>query len=76
MSKEKKKDNKKSKYAYKKKSAWETLSKTQIKQAFEFCKKYKDFLNLAKTEREAISFVADAAKKSKKKIIINRGKSA
>ena len=76
MSKEKKKDDKKSKHAYKKKSAWETLSKTQIKQAFNFCKKYKDFLNVAKTEREAIKFVADAAKKQNKKIIINRGKAA
>jgi aspartyl aminopeptidase len=68
--------NKESKYAYKKKSAWKTLSKTQIEQAFELCKKYKDFLNKAKTERETISFISDAAKKSKKEIIINRGKAA
>ena len=49
MAKEKKKDDKESKYAYKKKSAWETLSKTQIKEAFTFCEKYKTFINKAKT---------------------------
>ena len=76
MPKEKKKDNKESKHAYKKKSAWETLSKSQIKQSFEFCKKYKDFLNNAKTERESISLIEDAAKKFKKKIVVNRGKAA
>jgi len=76
MPKEKKKDDKKSKHAYEKKSAWETLSKNQIKQSFEFCKKYKDFLNDAKTERESITCVSDIAKKAKKKIITNRGKAA
>lgn len=76
MAKEKKKDDKESKYAYKKKSAWETLSKTQIKEAFAFCENYKTFINKAKTEREAISLISDAAKKAKKKIVINRGKSA
>ena len=76
MAKEKKKDDKESKYAFKKKSAWEILTKNQIKQSFEFCKKYKDFLNKAKTEREAISFISDVAKKAKKKIIVNRGKAA
>ncbi len=76
MAKEKKKDDKESKYAYKKKSAWETLSKTQIKEAFTFCENYKTFINKAKTEREAIALISDAAKKAKKKIVINRGKSA
>jgi hypothetical protein len=45
---------KKSKYAYKKKSAWEILAKDQIKKAFDFSEEYKKFLNSAKTEREAI----------------------
>lgn len=76
MPNEKKKDNKESKHAYKKKSAWEILSKNQIRQSFVFCKKYKDFLNNAKTERESISLIDDAAKKSKKKIVVNRGKAA
>jgi len=76
MAKEKKKTSKESKHAYKKKSAWEILSKNQIKQAFTFCNKYKDFIDVVKTEREAISFISDVAKKANKKIIMNRGKSA
>lgn len=77
--KAKKKVNKKdkeSKFAYKKKSAWEILSKDQIKKAFDFCKNYKIFLNDAKTEREAIEKIQGIAKSGKKKIIINRGKAA
>ena len=58
---------KESKYAYKKKSAWETLDKNQIKTSFDFAEKYKTFLNDAKTEREAIQKVKELAKKSKKK---------
>ena len=65
-----------SKYGYKKKSAWELFSKTQITTAFAFAEQYKTFLNEAKTEREAICFIADAAKKKKKKITINQEKSA
>ena len=33
----KKKDKKESKYAYKKKTAWEIFSKQQIKKAYDFC---------------------------------------
>ena len=72
----KKKDNKESKFAYKKKPAWEIFSKEQIKKSFDFCNGYKKFLDEAKTEREAITFINDAAKKQKKKIIVNRGKAA
>jgi len=74
-----KKDSKKdkeSKYAYKKKSAWEIFSKAKIKNAFDFCEDYKIFLDLAKTEREAIQKINDIAKSGKKKIIINREKEA
>ena len=77
--KAKKKNSKKekeSKYAYKKKSAWEIFSKAQIKKAFDFCNDYKKFLDSAKTEREAIHKVNDIAKAAKKKIIINREKEA
>jgi len=74
--KKKKKDNKESKYAYKKKTAWETFSKDQINKSFAFCNGYKKFLDDAKTEREAIIFIETAAKKAKKKIFVNRGKSA
>lgn len=64
-----------SKYAYKKKSAWELFSKTQINKAFLFAEKYKLFLNQVKTEREAVHKIIEAAKKEKKKIVVNREKS-
>lgn len=65
-----------SKYAYKKKSAWELFSKAQIASAFSFADRYQAFLNEAKTEREAVDFIARAARKKNKQIIINQGKSA
>ena len=65
-----------SKYAYKKKSAWELFSKPQITTAFTFAEGYKTFLNEAKTEREAIHVIAEVAKKEKKKIVVNQNKSA
>ncbi len=66
----------KSKYAYEKKCAWEQFTKAEVKKAFDFAEYYKTFLNNAKTEREAISLIQDLAKKGKKKIIVNRGKEA
>jgi len=63
---------KKSKYAYKKKSAWDILTKDQIKKAFDFSEEYKIFLNNAKTEREAVQKIMKLAKKHKKKIVLNR----
>ncbi len=68
--------NGESKYAYTKKSAWELFSKAQITNAFTFAEGYKSFLNEAKTEREAIYKIVNAAKKEKKKIVVNREKSA
>lgn len=65
-----------SKYAYKKKSAWELFSKEQITNAFSFAEHYITFLNEAKTEREAVEYIAKAAKKKKKEPFINQGKSA
>lgn len=76
MVKEKKKDNKESRHAYKKKTAWEILSKEQIKRAFKFSDDYKKFLNEAKTERESIIFIQNAAKKANKKIFLNKDKEA
>lgn len=67
---------KENKYAYTKKTAWETFSKEQIKNAFLFAEDYKIFLNCAKTEREAIREIHDLAKKHKKNIILNREKAA
>jgi len=77
--KKKKKDSKKekeSKYAYKKKTAWEIFSKPQIKKAFDFCEDYKKFLDSAKTEREAIKRISEIAKSGKKNIRINKKKEA
>jgi len=76
MSAKKNKEEKQSKYAYKKKTAYEILNKNQIKEAFNFCNDYKKFLDSSKTEREAIENINKIAKKKGKKIIINRDKSA
>ncbi len=65
-----------SRYAYKKKSAWELFSKEQLASALKFAEEYKTFLNQAKTEREAVQKIAEAAEKNKKKIMVNREKSA
>jgi aspartyl aminopeptidase len=74
--KKEKKEDTESKYAYKKKSAWEIFTKDKIKKAFDFCKDYKDFLNSAKTEREAVQKISQIAKAGNKKIKINRDKEA
>lgn len=76
MAENKKKESKESKFAYKKKSAWEIFTKEQIKKSFDFCVDYKNFLNIAKTEREAIKYINENAKKVGKNIIINKDKSA
>jgi aspartyl aminopeptidase len=76
MTKKDSKKDKESKYAYKKKSAWEILTKDQIKKAFDFCEDYKKFLDVAKTEREAIQQINRIVKKGKKKIKVNRDKAA
>jgi len=73
--KDSKKKDKESKFAYKKKSAWDILTKDQIKNAFTFCEDYKKFLNEAKTEREAVNKISEIAKSSNKKIKINKDKS-
>jgi len=61
-----------SKYAYKKKSAWELLSKDQIREAFDFAEEYKKFLDSSKTERETIQKIKEKAIYCNKKIILNR----
>jgi aspartyl aminopeptidase len=76
MAEKENKKQKESKYAYKKKSAWEIFTKDQIKKAYDFCEDYKNFLNEAKTEREAIKKINSVAKEKKKKIKINREKAA
>ncbi len=72
--KKSKKKEKESKFAYKKKSAWDILTNNQIKNAFNFCEDYKNFLNEVKTEREAVDKISKTAKLSNKKFKINRDK--
>lgn len=67
---------KESEYAYKKKFAWEILTKNQIEKAFDFAEECKKFLNDSKTEREAVKQIKEIAKSSRKKITINREKEA
>ncbi len=67
---------KESEYAYKKKFAWEILTKNQIEKAFDFAEECKKFLNDSKTEREAVQQIKEIAKTSRKKITINREKEA
>jgi len=67
---------KESKYAYKKKFAWEILTKNQIEKAFDFAEECKKFLNDSKTEREAVQQIKEITKTSRKKITINREKEA
>ena len=76
MAKKEKKDSKESKHAYKKKSAWEILTKEQIKKSYDFSNNYKKFLDSSKTERESIDYINKEAKKAMKKIILNKGKEA
>ncbi len=75
--------------SYKKKNYYETASKEEKKEIFAFAEDYKNFLDAAKTEREACEYsVAEAKKKGfteyhfgdslkagDKKYFINRGKS-
>jgi len=72
MAKKDDKKDKESKYAYKKKSAYEIFTNDQVKKAFDFSKDYKIFLDEAKTEREAIKKIKQIATQGKKKIILNR----
>ena len=64
------------KYSYKKKSAWNIFNKEQINKIFSFSEEYKNFLNKAKTEREAIKEIKKYADKYKKTIMVNRNSSA
>ncbi len=67
---------KETKYAYKKKLAWDIFTNEQIKKANNFSEEYKKFLNDAKTEREAIEIITNHAKKNKVKYFVNKGKEA
>jgi len=49
------------KYAFEPDNAWHVLPKKEV---FFFVEGYKEYLNKAKTEREAVSFIVDAAEKA------------
>lgn len=65
-----------SKYAYKKKSAWDLFTSEQIKKAYALAEQYKKFLYEVKTEREAVTFITTTAEQQKKKILVNNEKAA
>ncbi|MCX7821396.1 MAG: aminopeptidase [Brevinematales bacterium] len=54
-------EEKKSKLAYEKKSAWLLISENEKKKVFEFAEEYKDFINKGKTERECVNYVEKIA---------------
>lgn len=54
----------KEKLFYQPKSAALIISQEEIKKADEFCEEYKNFLNRAKTEREAVEYVEEKAVKN------------
>lgn len=54
----------KEKLLIEKKSGAKTVSLEEIQKADEFCEDYKKFLNLAKTEREAVSYAIETAEKA------------
>jgi aspartyl aminopeptidase len=66
------------------KSGWKRKTKQEIKNIFEFCEGYKNFLNLAKTERESVRFIENRLGLSDfgsepnhfRTLSINKGKSA
>ncbi|MEW5734329.1 MAG: aminopeptidase [Thermodesulfobacteriota bacterium] len=43
---------------------WDALDETKKAEAFSFCEGYKEFLSRAKTEREAVAFLAGKAEKA------------
>lgn len=48
----------------KRESVWKTIDKVQYEEMFNYAERYKNFLNKAKTEREAVSYIVEAAKKN------------
>lgn len=65
MSKEKSRaEELKEKLFYNPKHASEVISQEETDKADEFCEEYKNFLNKAKTEREAVVYVLEKAKKN------------
>jgi len=62
----------KSHYSYGKKSGWNVFSEGQIQSAMNFCKEYKSFLSLVKTEREAIIYFQQHTPTEPAKLYLNK----
>ncbi len=64
----------KSKYRYEKKSAWGQFSQEQIKKAYDFSDEYKAYLTAVKTEREAVAYICNEAKKNNTQFLVQKNK--
>ena len=51
------------KLTYKPKLVWDEIEDGEKERAFSLAEEYKNFLDNAKTEREAVSYIKDKAKK-------------
>ncbi len=63
-------EEKKSEFAYERKSAWLECGDEEKRNVFNFAEEYKLFLNLCKTERECVDYIECEAKKSGFKDVI------
>ena len=63
-----------SKYASKKKSAWEQYTDEQLSHCYALAQEYKTFLNEVKTEREAVNKIRNQANEVGKQYFINKDK--
>ena len=52
------------KIGYKKKNVWDNLPSAELKKLMEFGERYKDFLNICKTERESVVHIIQLAEKN------------
>lgn len=52
----------KEKLAYKQKNSWDALSDDEYQEAMAICEEYKEFLSLAKTERESVDYFINKCK--------------
>jgi aspartyl aminopeptidase len=61
VKKKPKKSKLEEKLKFKQKNGWEKLSKAKEKKIYQFCEDYKNFLEIAKTEREAVTEIITQA---------------
>ena len=69
------KKKKKDKLSFELKNLWTVYSQTEEKTVMTFADEYKTFLKLVKTEREAVDFFRENAKKAGYKCAVSTGKS-